>query len=126
MTRSCLALLGYTIMETGKARSKTRCKRCGTEAYATGWQGNTPGLADLYVHSSWWKVPIGLAIEMKTSTGAVRDAQASLARQGMTVICRNLTDVLDVLISTETLLGNPEQVERIEKFKNANTTILAN
>jgi len=125
MTRSCLALLGYTILETGKARSKQRCKRCGTESYATGWQGNTPGLPDLYIHAPWWKIPFGLGIELKTATGVVRKEQAMLAHQGMTCICRNLGQVLDAMKLAETLLGNPEQVEKIEGFERANTTILA-
>lgn len=123
LTRSCLALLGYTILETGKGRSKQRCKRCGTESYATGWQGNTPGLPDLYIHAPWWRIPFGLGIEMKTATGAVRKEQANLANQGMTRICRTVNQVVDALVEAEVMLGNPEQLDRIESFRRANTTI---
>jgi len=68
---SCLTVLGYTVFETGKARGKTKCSTCGAYSYATGWQGNTLGVPDLYVHNSQWKTPIGIGIELKTKTGAV-------------------------------------------------------
>jgi hypothetical protein len=60
---------------------------------------------------------------MKTATGAVRKEQANLANQGMTRICRTVNQVVDALVEAEVMLGNPEQLDRIESFRRANTTI---
>lgn len=91
--------LGYTVMETGKGRSKTRC-RCGAWVTASGWQGNTVGLPDLYIHRPSWGV-IALPIEMKTPTGQVRPAQKALADAGVTTICRSIDDVVNTVAQFE-------------------------
>jgi RNA polymerase subunit RPABC4/transcription elongation factor Spt4 len=126
MVRSTLALLGYTVLEVGKSRGKQRCPRCGTYAYATGWQGNTVGVPDLYIHAPWWKIPCGIAIELKTETGKVRTEQKNLADQTMTSICRTVECVLAVIIDTERKIGDDTQVIRVERFLNANNKNVSN
>lgn len=120
VVRSTLVLLGYTVLEVGKSRGKQRCPRCGTYAYATGWQGNTVGVPDVYVHAPWWKIPCGVAIELKTETGKVRTEQKVLADQSMTVICRTVSSVLEIIKETERRIGDDTQVIRLERFTNAN------
>lgn len=116
-----LHLLGYTVLETGKTRSKVRCPQCGNFHYATGWQGNTPGLPDLYIHSSagCWKAT-ALAVELKTPTGKVSEEQDNLARLGMTTVCRSVEDVIGLLFRVEIHLNNWLAVDRIVRFMEAN------
>lgn len=116
LVRNTLAVLGYTVIETGKARRKVKCPKCWTWHYPTGWQGNTPGCPDLYIHAQHWTAPIAVAVELKTKKGAVRTEQKCMAQQKMTVICRDLDSVLDTLIRYEEAYGSPTQVERLEKF----------
>jgi hypothetical protein len=97
MLRAC----GYTIIEVGKSRGKTRCRSCGTFQYATGWQGNTVGAPDLYVHCKDWPIPIGVGLELKTEKGSVREAQQLIANENMTVICRNIDDVINAMRKVE-------------------------
>ena len=115
-----LKLLGYTVMETGKSRSKQKCKACGAMSYATGWQGNTAGLPDLYIHSSKWPTALAVAIELKTQTGTVRKEQQELYEKGLSSICRSITCVLNALLRIETLLNNSEMIEKIERTKEVN------
>ncbi len=114
---SCLTVLGYTVFETGKARGKTKCSTCGAYSYATGWQGNTLGVPDLYVHNSQWKTPIGIGIELKTKTGAVRKEQAHYANLNVTVICRTLIEVINAIDDIESVIGNDITRNRIKRFK---------
>ena len=117
--RQSLALLGYTIIEIGKSRSKTKCNKCGSYSHATGWQGNTVGAPDIYIHAPWW-ASCAVGIELKTKKGAVRKQQQNLADQGMTSICRSLNDVLDVVILFENNLSHFAQAEKVSKFKEVN------
>lgn len=112
--------LGYTVMETGKARGKSKCRACGSMQYATGWQGNTPGLPDIYIHSARWGKGIALAIELKTTTGKVRDTQFELEQKGNSYICRNITDVIDALITTEEQHDQDHMVTRLKQVKEVN------
>lgn len=114
---SCLTVLGYTVFETGKARGKTKCSSCGSYSYATGWQGNTPGVPDLYVHNANWKTPIGIGIELKTKTGAVRKEQLYYANLNITIICRTLMEVINAIDSVESVIGTDVTRNRIKKFK---------
>jgi len=110
--RSMLVLLGYTVMETGKSRSRNVCARCGNRAYATGWQGNTPGLPDLYVHRDGWG-PLAVALELKAEKGKPSEAQKNLAERGVTVIVRSTKQALDTLSTIESRIGDEAQVARI-------------
>lgn len=111
-----LRSLGYTVMETGKARSKSRC-RCGAWVTAGGWQGNTVGLPDLYIHRPSWG-NIALPIEMKTPTGRVRPEQKALADAGVTTICRSVDDVVATLSQFEQRFRL--ESESLRRFREAN------
>lgn len=110
--RHTLVLLGYTVMETGKSRSRVACSRCGNRAYATGWQGNTPGLPDLYVHRDGWG-PLAVALELKAEKGKPSEAQKELAERGVTVIVRSIKQALETLSEVESRIGDASQSARI-------------
>ena len=120
LVRNTLAVLGYTVIETGKARSKVACPKCRTWHYPVGWQGNTPGCPDLYIHAAHWNTPVAVAVELKTKTGAVRREQKNMADQKMTVICRDVESVISHLLDFERTYGSPVQVERLERFVERN------
>lgn len=111
--KAVLTALGYTVMETGKGRSRTPCSACGARSYAIGWQGNTPGLPDLYVHRKGWGHPVAVALELKAPDGKPTETQQWLYEMGMTHIVRSAADALDVLTGIETSWGHPEQASRI-------------
>lgn len=111
-----LRSLGYTVMESGKGRSKSRC-RCGAWVVATGWQGNTVGLPDLYIHRESWG-NIALPIEMKTPTGQIRPAQKALADAGVTTICRSVEDVVTTVSHFEQRFGL--DTESLRRFREIN------
>lgn len=108
-----LSSLGYTIMETGKSRGRNKCANCGASNYATGWQGNTPGLPDLYAHRSGIGLPIAVAMELKAPKGRPSEAQKWLADANMTRIVRSVGDALETVRRIEVKLGNDQQVKRI-------------
>lgn len=118
--KALLINLGYTVMETGKGRSRQTCSRCGNKSYATGWQGNTRGLPDLYIHRQSWPRGRAVAVELKTPTGTIRKEQKELADAGLTYICRSVGCVIDVLVSCERDLQNDSQVTTLEKVKDIN------
>ena len=103
-------------METGKGRGKTKC-RCGAWVTATGWQGNTVGLPDLYIHRPLWG-NIALPIELKTPTGRVRPEQKVLADAGVTTICRSVEDVVTTVSQFEERFGL--QCESLRRFLDVN------
>jgi hypothetical protein len=111
--KAVLTMLGYTVMETGKGRSRVACSACGAKSYATGWQGNTPGLPDLYVHRKGWGNPVAIALELKAADGKPTETQQWLEAMGMTRIVRSAADALDVLMGIESAWGHREQVARI-------------
>lgn len=113
--RTILILLGYTVLETGKSRSKTACSSCGKRSYATGWQGNTPGLPDLYVHCKHWPLPFAIAMELKAANGKPSEAQKALADSGQTKIIRSVEDALRLLRRMEAHLGDAKRVEVIDR-----------
>lgn len=117
--RQSLALLGYTIIEIGKTRAKVRCNKCGSYSHATGWQGNTVGAPDIYIHAPWW-ASCAVGIELKTTKGAVRKQQQNLADQGMTSICRSVTEVLTIVALFEDNLNHNAQAEKVRKFLEVN------
>ena len=117
---SVLINLGYHVFETGKARSLQKCKSCGSKQYATGWQGNTPGLPDLYIHSKQWHRGLALAIEPKTEKGAVRDTQKTLNDLGYTFICRSVGCVLRSILSIEMQMNNDAKVDQLKKVIDIN------
>lgn len=115
-----LGFLGYTVIETGKARRKVQCPRCRNMHYPTGWQGNTLGCPDLYIHAAHWHMPVAVGIELKTKTGAVRKEQKCMADQQMTVICRDVESVIQQIKTFESMYGSPMQVERLERYLERN------
>lgn len=117
--RDSLTVLGYTVMETGKGRSRVQCTRCGNRSYATGWQGNTPGLPDLYIHRDGWE-SVAVAVELKTDKGKPSDAQRWLASRGITTICRSLADVLRLLIIVERRWGNESHAVKLNSVLEVN------
>ena len=116
-----LTILGYRVFETGKSRSKVRCTKCGTYSYATGWQGNTPGLPDIYIHSKHraWN-STALAIELKTEKGVVSQIQKDIADAGYTTICRSIGEVIDVVLTKEAANENWTAYDRVRRFKDDN------
>jgi hypothetical protein len=116
-----LTILGYRVFETGKSRSKVRCTKCGTYSYATGWQGNTPGLPDIYIHSKHrtWN-STALAIELKTEKGVVSQIQKDIADAGYTTICRSIDEVIDVVLAKEAANENWTAYDRVRRFKDDN------
>ena len=114
--RNLLTTIGYTVMETGKSRSMVACPACGKRSYATGWQGNTPGLPDIYVHCTRWPLPIAIAMELKAPKGRPSDAQKALADSGQTAIVRSVDDALKLLQRMEALLGNQDKADAIERI----------
>lgn len=116
-----LMVLGYKVFETGKTRTKVRCTKCGAYSYATGYQGNTPGLPDLYIHSShhlWGSKAV--AIELKAAKGKTSEVQQEIADAGYTTICRSIEEVLAVISRVEADLNNWTAVDKITRFMEAN------
>ena len=111
-----LKVLGYTIMETGKSRSAVMCPHCKGRHYATGWQGNTVGLPDLYIHRTGWTLGMAVALELKAPTGKVRPEQQQMADAGMSIIVRTLSDGLRHIRDVEERLGNTGQARRINQM----------
>jgi hypothetical protein len=114
-------VLGYKVFETGKTRTKVRCTKCGAYSYATGYQGNTPGLPDLYIHSShhlWGSKAV--AIELKAAKGKASEIQQEIADAGYTTICRSTEEVLLVISRVEAELNNWTTVDKITRFVEAN------
>lgn len=111
-----LRILGYTVLESGKGRSKTQCVNCKSWFYPRGWQGNTLGLPDLYVHHKSWSNPVGVGIELKTTKGVVRKEQKLLADDNITVICRSLDDVLTEVMKIEFLIGSDDTKIKLQRF----------
>jgi len=113
--RETLVTLGYNVMETGKTRSRVPCPRCQFSVFPGGWQGNTPGLPDLYVHRRGWPVPIGVALELKAPKGRPSDVQKQLAETGQTAIVRSIEEALRQVRDVERTLGNEANALRIEE-----------
>lgn len=118
--RELLTALGYTVMETGKGRSRVTCATCGARSYATGWQGNTPGLPDLYIHRREWANPVAVALELKAEGGRPTTTQAVLNDMGMTRIVRSASEALDALATIEMQWGYSLQTARIMAVMTAN------
>lgn len=112
--RHLLATLGYTVLEVGKARRKVQCTRCRAWHYPTGWQGNTIGTPDLYVHAPWWNMPVGIGFELKKPGGSVRKEQRNLANLQMTDIVHSEEEALTVVIKVERTIGSEEKAKRLE------------
>lgn len=112
---TCIATLGYVVMESGKSRSKVTCRACGAQTYATGWQGNTPGLPDLYVHHpDWFGMAVGL--ELKGPKTVVTAVQQSLADNNITTIVRTVAEALHAVRRAESTLGRQSRVDRIDQI----------
>jgi hypothetical protein len=106
-------------METGKSRSAVRCPHCNGRHYATGWQGNTVGLPDIYIHRGGWPAGTALALELKTPKGAVRPEQQQLAEAGCSIIALTFSDALRCVRTFEEHLGNTSQVKRLDQMINS-------
>jgi hypothetical protein len=108
-----LTACGYTVIEVGKSRGKTRCPICKTYHYSTGWQGNTIGAPDIYVHHKDWRF-CSTGIELKTEKGAVRYEQQLLAEKHITIICRNMEDVITHIVSIDKLFNVQTKLENLK------------
>ena len=116
--RNILVVYGYVVMETGKSRSKVGCPACRTKFYPGGWQGNTPGLPDLYIHHPAWGA-VACPIELKAPGGTVRREQQELSKAGVINVCRSVDEVLKTLSQFEAERGLVSNIGRfIERNKN--------
>lgn len=116
--RNILIIHGYVVMESGKARSKVKCPMCKQAFFPGGWQGNTPGLPDLYIHHPAWG-GIALPIELKAPGGSIRREQQELQKAGVIYICRSVEEVLKTVSQFETVYGLQSNINRfIERNKN--------
>jgi hypothetical protein len=107
-----LAACGYVVIEVGKSRGKTKCPTCGTYHYSSGWQGNTVGAPDLYVHRKEWD-RISVGIELKAEKGVVRKEQQEFANKELTTICRTLEDVITTVSAVDKRLNIESKLEKI-------------
>jgi hypothetical protein len=123
--RNILVIHGYVVMESGKARSKVKCPVCKQAFYPGGWQGNTPGLPDLYIHHPAWG-GVALPIELKAPGGTVRREQQDLKRAGVIHICRSVEEVLQTVSQFEAQFGLASNInrfiERNQQFGNQDDT----
>jgi hypothetical protein len=92
---------GYEVMETGKPRGGQTCGKCGNVLPHPGWQGNTPGLPDLFIRGKEWPVGVFVAVELKGSSTPVREAQQALCDRGGSYICRSWEEVWAAVQATE-------------------------
>ena len=90
-----------------------RCNACGASSYATGWQGNTPGLPDVYVHSEEWCKPMAVALELKAEKGRPSEAQKELATRLLTVIVRSVKEALVIMHDIELKIGTEAKAKRL-------------
>jgi hypothetical protein len=107
-----LSACGYTVIEVGKSRGKTKCPSCNKYHYSTGWQGNTVGAPDLYIHKQEWH-GIAIGIELKTPKGAVRKEQQELANKSVVTICRTLEDVVNTVTAIDKRLNVESKLEKL-------------
>jgi hypothetical protein len=107
-----LTACGYQVIEVGKSRGKTRCPKCLTYHHSTGWQGNTIGAPDIYVHHKDWRF-CSTGIELKTEKGAVRKQQQEFADKHITVICRSMEEVINHVLSIDQLFGCKTKLENV-------------
>jgi len=110
--RTLLSACGYVVIEVGKSRGKTRCPTCKTYHYSTGWQGNTIGAPDIYIHRKEWD-GLAVGIELKTEKGTVRKEQKILAEERLTTICRSLEDVINVVKQIDHRMNVESKLEKI-------------
>jgi len=107
-----LTACGYLVIEVGKSRGKTKCPSCGKYHYSTGWQGNTVGAPDLYIHKKDWN-GLAIGIELKTTKGAVRKEQQVLANNNIVTICRTLEDVVTAVTAVDKQLNLESKLEKL-------------
>lgn len=110
--KTLLTACGYIVIEVGKSRGKTRCPICKSYHHSTGWQGNTVGAPDIYVHKKEWQ-GIAVGIELKTEKGAVRKEQQEFADKEITTICRTLEDVIQKVMSIDNRLNIESKLEKV-------------
>jgi hypothetical protein len=97
-----LAVNGYLVLETGKARRMVKCQDCGTSFYPTGWQGNTPGCPDLFVHGLHWPALMWLGVDVKAGRNAeIRPEQKRLMDQKAITIVTNLPELRRLIADRE-------------------------
>ncbi len=87
---AALRQCGYIVMETGKSRAQVPCKTCGSKNYATGWQGNTPGIADVIVSHVDWPKNVWHMLEIKKPGGKRRQEQIDLALYGASIFVESV------------------------------------
>jgi hypothetical protein len=97
-----LAINGYLVLETGKARRMVKCEDCGNSFYPTGWQGNTPGCPDLFIHGLHWPALMWLGVDVKAGHSAeVRPEQKRLMDQKAICIVTNLPELRRLIADRE-------------------------
>jgi hypothetical protein len=116
--RQLLTTCGYTVIEIGKSRSKVVCPNCKTWHHSRGWQGNTVGAPDLYIHKPEWG-PVAIGIELKTKTGGVRKEQEDLANKNLTVICRTLEEVVAAVQAVDKRFNTESKLDKIQWLTNS-------
>lgn len=110
--KTLLMSCGYTVIEVGKTRAKVKCNSCGAWSYPRGWQGNTLGAPDLYIHHKQWH-KVALGIELKTEKGAVRERQQELANDNLTTICRSLDDVIVAVMKIDEMFNIDSKLKKV-------------
>lgn len=110
--KTLLTTCGYTVIEVGKTRAKTKCVSCGAWSYPRGWQGNTLGAPDLYIHHKQWR-HVALGIELKTEKGAVRERQQDLADNNLTTICRSIDDVINAVMKVDEMFNLESKLKKV-------------
>jgi hypothetical protein len=103
---SALRYAGYTVLQVGRWRTKTRCPKCGTWHVPKGGYGNETGTPDLLVgHTRWGACLLGIEMKAPGATtllgrvqpGRLKPAQRVLAEAGLTTVCYSLADVMNAV-----------------------------
>lgn len=96
-----LGFAGYEVMETGKPHGGQKCDKCGNVLRHPGWQGNTPGIPDLFIRGKQWPVGVWLGVELKGSTTPISDDQQALCDRGGSYICWTWEEVWTAVLATQ-------------------------
>jgi len=94
---------GYLALETGKARKRINCPDCNGWFYPRGWQGNTPGCPDLFIHGLHWPALMWLGVDVKAGHSAeVQPEQKKLIDHKAIAIVTNLPELRRLINDRET------------------------
>lgn len=97
-----LRYAGFTVLQVGRWRRRTRCPECGAWHTPRGGYGNETGTPDLLIGHRHWGAVL-LPIELKAPgavtllgtvrPGALQPAQRALHELGITEVCFSLEGV---------------------------------